>query len=103
MREGRLRKRQSSSGRSTGRGDFGSLDSEGHYVLRTKSAGDGVVVGKNVVSIVPVIEFNLPGSRAGKKPPQPSVIPEKFRRGETSNLVCDVKPGDNIFDFELKD
>lgn len=84
-----------------GPGAFGSLDSEGRYVLRTKSAGDGVVAGKNAVSIVPVVEFNLLGSREGKQPPQPSAVPEKYRRSETSGLVREVKPGNNVFDFEL--
>jgi hypothetical protein len=82
---------------------FGSLDNEGRYVLRTKSPGDGVVVGKNVVSVVPVVEFNLLGNRKGKQPLQPSAVPEKYRRGETSGLVREVKPGNNVFDFELSD
>jgi hypothetical protein len=87
-----------------GPGAFATLDSEGRYVLQTKSSNDGVVTGKNAVAIVPVVEFKLQNVRSAQKPAGGStiVIPEQFRRTETSGLVVDVKPGSNVFDFELK-
>ena len=88
-----------------GPGATGGLDSQGHYVLRTKTRGDGAPLGKNTVVILPSTEISIIDLKPhGQMPKRDySNIPEKYRRGETSGLVREVKPGDNVFDFELKD
>jgi hypothetical protein len=87
-----------------GPGAFAALDSDGRYVLQTKASNDGVVAGRNAVAIVPVVEFKLQNMRSPQKTTGGTaiVIPEQFRRTETSGLAVDVKPGSNVFDFELK-
>jgi hypothetical protein len=88
-----------------GPGASGVLDSQGRYVLRTKSRGDGAPLGKNAVAILPPTELAGPDSPTpGQLPKRAfSNIPEKCRRAETSRLVFHVKPGNNVFDIELKD
>lgn len=88
-----------------GPGATGSLDAQGHYVLRTKKLADGAPLGKNTVVILP------PTTLGGPDSPTPGQlikrdfpnIPEKYRRAETSGLVREVNPGNNTFDFEIKD
>ena len=74
-------------------------------MLRTKTRGDGAPLGKNSVVILPSTEISIIDLKPhGQMPKRDySSIPEKYRRSETSGLVREVKAGDNVFDFELKD
>lgn len=83
----------------------GSLDDQGHYELMTIKPGDGAVVGKNRVGISPILAgVSL---KPGKPPALPdaakSVIPAKYRNPQASELIVEVRTGDNAFDFDLKD
>jgi hypothetical protein len=88
-----------------GPGASGALDARGHYVLRTKSRSDGAPLGNNTVVIIPPTDLTGPESPTPGMLPKRDYpnIPKKFRRPETSGLVRDVKPGNNVFDFELGD
>lgn len=82
----------------------GGLDEQGNYRLNMPTVGEGAIVGENVVSIMPPTDIAIIGMPEYPGAP-PKVrfdnIPEKFRRPQTSGLTREVKPGSNVFDFEL--
>ena len=91
--------------------DIGSGSAE-HVKAPMRAAGDfsrvSVIyrapLGKNTVVILPPTEINIIDIKPDKQPKQVSLnIPEKYRRPESSGLAREVKPGNNVFDFELKD
>lgn len=62
---------------------------EGKFTLSTYKEGDGVVPGKNRISVEVVTEVpTRDGDTAAK-----SLIPAKFMNADTSGLQLDVRPG----------
>jgi hypothetical protein len=83
---------------SRGRGATGVISADGTYRLTTYNEGDGAIVGKHQVSVVPVYATNEfdPIPRADRP------IPQRYQNGGSSGLVVDVKPGDvHMVDFKL--
>lgn len=89
----------------------GTVDSSGDYLLRMRN-GLKVVVGVYRVAVTPPNPAaNLDQDeimRLGQqgKLPDPATIkevPVKYRSPEGSKLVCDVQPGANTFDIDMKD
>jgi hypothetical protein len=72
----------------TGRGSHGETDAEGRYELMYTNKKAGVPPGSCVVRIT-TADANTPEK-----------LPARYH--EKSELAEDVKPGDNVFDFELK-
>lgn len=82
----------------------GGLDGNGRYVLRTRSLGGGAVVGSHVVTIVPPTDIDIIGIRGPGELPKREFpnIPISFHHASTTTLAAEVKPGVNVFDFELR-
>jgi hypothetical protein len=89
----------------------GTIDANGDYLLRMRD-GLKIVVGTYRVSLSPPdVAATLDQDeimikqQAGELPDPASVkeIPEKYRSPEGSTLVCDVQPGSNTFDIDMKD
>ena len=72
-----------------GRPATGVTDEEGNYLLSTFKANDGAALGRYPVSI------------SLKDKNQAELIPEKYNT--RTELVREIKQGENVFDFELKD
>lgn len=89
----------------TGPGAVGLLDDDGKFSMKTNGKA-GVIVGQNIVSITPPTDLAVIGMPAYPGAP-PNVkfenIPQKFHRGETSDLQVNVQEGNNEFNFELKE
>jgi hypothetical protein len=71
-----------------GRGSYGTTDAEGRYELMYTDAKPGVPAGKCIVRIT-TADANTPEK-----------LPARYH--EKSELTEEVKPGDNVFDFDLK-
>jgi hypothetical protein len=71
-----------------GRGSHGETDAQGRYELRYTHTKAGVPAGKCIVRITTA------------DPNTPERLPERYHA--SSELVEDVKPGDNVIDFALK-
>ncbi|MBA4064402.1 MAG: hypothetical protein C0501_11955 [Isosphaera sp.] len=71
-----------------GRGSHGETDADGRYELRYTNKKAGVPPGPCVVRIT-TADANTPER-----------LPARYH--EKSELAEEVKPGDNVFDFELK-
>ncbi|MBI1346633.1 hypothetical protein GC163_10130 [bacterium] len=89
----------------------GTVDSSGDYLLRMRD-GLKIVVGVYRVSVSPPdVAANLDQDeimrlqQAGKLPDPAKVkeVPLKYRSPEDSTLICDVQPGANTFDIDMKD
>lgn len=89
----------------------GKVDANGDYLLRMRD-GLKVVVGTYRVSVTPpdvAATLNqdeiMVMQQQGKLPDPAAVkeVPAKYRSPEGSTLVCDVQPGSNTFDIEMKD
>jgi hypothetical protein len=79
-------------------GAYGSAytDKDGRYRLQFSPSRHGAPVGRHQVSIRPAGRDELPGDA----PPSARVrLPERFN--SASELFRDVKPGENVHDFEL--
>jgi hypothetical protein len=76
---------------------FGDLKKDGTFVLTTQKRDDGAVVGQYVVSIQ-LVDY----SRGNPKPIASSSVPTKYRDSATSDLVVEVRPGDNDLTLTLK-
>jgi hypothetical protein len=72
----------------TGRGSFGTTDAAGRYELMYTTKKVGVPPGQCVVRIT-TGDANTPEK-----------LPARYH--EDSELTAEVKPGDNVFDFDLK-
>lgn len=74
----------------------GVTDDEGRYSLSTdrETEGDGALVGFHRVRI-----SEVPNP---EKPDAPPTLPGKYADEATSNLMVEVKPGDNDIPLELK-
>ena len=71
-----------------GRGSHGETDADGRYELRYTNKKAGVPPGGCVVRIT-TADANTPEK-----------LPARYH--DKSELAEEVKPGDNVFDFELK-
>ncbi len=89
----------------------GVTDSNGEYLLRMRD-GLKIVVGVYRVSVTPPnVAANLDQDEIMKlgqegKLPDPATVkevPMKYRSPEESSLICDVQPGANTFDIDMKD
>jgi hypothetical protein len=89
----------------------GRVDANGDYNLRMRD-GLKIVVGTYRVSLSPpdvAATLNqdeiMVLQQQGKLPDPAAVkeIPVKYRSPEGSSLVCDVQPGANTFDIDMKD
>ncbi len=86
-----------------------ALDADGRYEVKTLQ-GDGLPAGRYKVAVAPgrIMQPGEEAPLAGKAPPKGSLppttaVPAKYLRTATSDLVAEVKAGDNpAFDFELK-
>jgi hypothetical protein len=76
---------------------FGDLKKDGTFVLTTQKLNDGAVVGRYVVSIQ-LVDHNHPNAKAITS----SSVPTKYRDSATSDLVVEVRPGDNDLTLTLK-
>lgn len=72
----------------------GTINADGTYRLISGKPGDGAVIGRHKIAVIPPFQ-----PQAG----YPS-FPKKYQDAETSGLVAEVgKDGPNTFDFELTD
>jgi hypothetical protein len=78
----------------TGRPSLGTTDQQGKYSLRFTQDEAGAMVGSHTVTISTAID--LPDDTRA-----PERVPAKYNT--QSDLVREVKPGNNVFDFELTD
>ncbi|MFO0899158.1 MAG: carboxypeptidase regulatory-like domain-containing protein [Pirellulales bacterium] len=72
---------------------YARADADGHYKLKYSSTQDGAEVGTHLVKITTARRVD-DGARKIKEK-----LPAKYNRD--SDLVREVKPGDNVIDFEL--
>jgi hypothetical protein len=80
----------------------GEIQPDGTYVLTTYDSGDGAVLGKH--SIMIIAQEDMAGRLPEERSPTPGlIVPEKYTNFAGSGLTAEVKQGDNVFDFELKD
>ena len=94
----------------------GELSGDGSYELNTYDDGPGAVIGQHKVTIDAVKEeFDHPGNDSGmeKLTVEPShtelakrvrtqwLVPIEYSRRDTSPLLAEVKPEDNVIDFDL--
>lgn len=89
----------------------GQVNANGEYLLRMRD-GLKIVTGAYRVSVTPPdVAANLDQDEimrlqmAGKLPDPATIkeVPLKYRSPEGSTLVCDVQPGANTFDIDMKD
>lgn len=100
---------------AAGRPATGSLGPGGRYRLTTYESGDGALVGAHKVVIEAAIVRNatpppksfaeeVSQSQVARPAAAPKVewlAPEKYSQIATSDLQAEVKPGDNVIDFNL--
>jgi len=94
----------------------GELYEDGSYELKTYDDGPGAVTGQHKVTIDAVKEqFDHPGDDPGAEEltVEPShtelakrvriqwLVPIEYSRRDTSPLMAEVKPEDNVIDFDL--
>lgn len=93
-----------------GRPAIGEIGADGTFHLTTLQAGDGAATGKHRVTIEAVEVIGAPKTmaeefaQAGKTAPPPTVkwfAAECFSRVQSTDLVAEVKPGNNQIDFDL--
>ena len=93
-----------------GRPAIGEIGADGRYQLTTVRSGDGAAMGKHRVTVEAVEVTGAPKTmaeeslQAGKGAPAPTVkwfAAERFSRLQSTDLVADVKAGDNQIDFKL--
>jgi hypothetical protein len=79
----------------------GYIREDGRFAIRTYSNkdDDGAVAGEYKVTIQPYSK-----TLYGPKPEsvEPSTIPDKYTSSKTSNLVVQIKPGENQLDLHLE-
>jgi len=87
---------------NNGHAATGSLESDGSFRLTTFRKHDGAVPGKYrvAVQVFPAEGAGLPGAEfAGKKPP----VPQKYISAASSDLIAEIKAGENNVELPLKD
>ena len=79
----------------------GTIQVDGKYTLKT---GDmpGAMPGWYRVTVIAVEESRYPAGSNGLSVPR-SLVPEKYRDPQLSDLTCEIKPGqENGIDFNLE-
>lgn len=77
----------------------GEAATDGTYSMTTGGT-TGVAAGDYIVTVAPPASAGPPGSEA---PPQGPMVPEKYRRKETSDITITVgEAGNPKFDIDLK-
>ena len=76
----------------------GTVDAEGRYQLSTFGESDGAVAGRHRVVVFAKIAVMVDEHYGSRK----SVIPMKYQAPETTDLLYDVKRGDNQIDIPLR-
>ena len=80
-----------------GRSSMGRTNDMGEYELRYTATSGGALVGPMRVRITTAGEVTDARERTTM---QPELLPKRYN--EDSELVVDIKPGANTFDFDLK-
>jgi hypothetical protein len=75
---------------------FGDLKKDGTFDLMTQKPGDGAPVGRYVVWI-DLVDYRNPPKKFESSP-----VPAKYRASATSDLVAEVKAGENDLTLTLK-
>jgi hypothetical protein len=76
---------------------FGDLQKDGTFVLSTQKQGDGAVPGRYVVYIDPIDYRSASPKKLTANP-----VPERYRRSATSDLVVEVRAGEDDLTLKLK-
>jgi len=76
----------------------GTVDLEGRYQLSTFAENDGAVAGSHRVVVFAKIAVMVDELYGARK----SVVPTKYQAPETTDLLYDVKRGDNQIDIPLR-
>jgi hypothetical protein len=80
----------------------GKIQADGSYQIGSVSAKDGVPAGSYKVSVLALDDSGIkPGMMPGNTPPLKSLVAEKYRSGDTSELVCEVN-GSTTFNFTVE-
>lgn len=80
----------------------GEIGKDGTYSLGTYGKTDGAVLGHHKVAITALEEMGDALLEA-RSPTPASILPNKSLNQDTSGLTFDVKSGDNVANFEIKD
>jgi hypothetical protein len=72
----------------------GTINPDGTFRLISGKPGDGAVIGRHKVAVIPPYQPQTPNYPK---------FPLKYQDAETSGLVAEVKEGTNTFEFELVD
>lgn len=81
-----------------GRGAGGTLASDGTFVLTTYRPGDGAILGKHKVAVLPM----QTDSETDDIPEGYVPIPARYKNAASSGLEVEVKPGEeNVFELKL--
>jgi hypothetical protein len=95
---------------TAGRPAMADIGPDGAFRLTTFQPDDGATIGKHRVTVEAIEIIGAPKTmaeeftQAGKRAPPPQVVwhaAERFSRVETTDLVAEVKPGNNQIDFNL--
>lgn len=86
---------------------FGTIERDGSFVLSTKRAGDGALVGSHKVAILPptvgrTLE-SMTGGKADSTTSPSVIIPPYAQSIETSGIQCEVTRGENKLTIDLHD
>lgn len=85
----------------SGRPSRAETDDAGAYEMKFKREMKGATVGKNEVIVSTRIEGGGSPGDPDYVAPEPETIPEKYNKGVHSELIVDVKPGENAIDIKL--
>ncbi|WP_442483305.1 hypothetical protein [Aeoliella sp. SH292] len=82
-----------------GRGASAPLARDGTFVLTTYNPGDGAILGKHKVIVLPLQS----DSESDELPAGYVDVPGRYRNATTSGIEVEVVSGkDNVFDFQLE-
>ena len=70
----------------------GNIGPDGRYELRSRRSGDGAAVGRHRVFIKQAVEEGVSRGPA---------VPQRYEDVTTSGWEVEVKPGKNVFDFDI--
>jgi hypothetical protein len=78
----------------------GAIQRDGRYTIQT-AGQPGAMPGWYRVTVISIEETGQNPQRRASSPPR-SLVPEKYRDPRLSDLVCEVKPGEeNVINFNL--